>query len=215
MPEFEKYAKVYDRVNKKKNYPDECEFVYRWGEMPKQILDIGCGTAHYWQYFPVKPIGIEKSAEMILNSKYASNIIRGDVKDFEFSKLKNFDCAFALFDVINYIDDNTWWEKIPLKKGGYFIFDIWDSEKVKQEGFAATRLFTKDGIERTIIPNQRFSDIVNLDISIVDGEENYTEKHTMYIHSKNDIRRFCGNNFKMADIVKTNTWQVWYKIVRL
>jgi hypothetical protein len=132
MSNFVEYSKVYDLLNQDKKYQEECEFVYRWASMPNSIIDIGCGTANYWKYFPVRPLGIEKSKEMILQSEYFKDILCEDITEFTPPRNIEFDCAIALFDVLNYIHDHSWWENLPIKKGGYFIFDIWDMEKVKE-----------------------------------------------------------------------------------
>lgn len=215
LMEFKEYAKVYDTINSKKDYRGECEFVYRWAGMPERIFDIGCGTANYWKYFPVKPTGLEKSERMKAMSNYKDDIVVGDITQGRSDSLGcKFDCVFALFDVLNYIKDHSWWKNLPIEQGGYFIFDIWDSKKVEADGFQ-TSVKIIDGIERRIFPNAICKDVVELEIEVKEDNKVIKETHQMYIHSKNDIRRFCGNDFKMVDIVKTNDWQCWYKLVKL
>jgi hypothetical protein len=87
-------------------------------------------------------------------------------------------------------------------------------EKVKKEGFETTNKII-GGVNRVIVPNRKFADRVDLDIIVDNNGELITETHNMFIYTKMDIIRFCGNSFKIVDIVKTNSWQIWYKLIRL
>ncbi|TLT08627.1 class I SAM-dependent methyltransferase [Aliarcobacter thereius] len=93
------------------------------------ILDIGCGQGHFLQNLQInkkKYLGIDLSSEQInicldknLNAK---NI---DVKDLN----EKFDCAVAIFDVINYLNKKNlkdFFENISnsLNKDAHFLFDI-------------------------------------------------------------------------------------------
>ena len=147
----ETYAKYYDLLNSDKPYKKEIKFVYKWAEKPKSILDVGVGTASYWKHYPEKVIltGIEKSVDMFLQAN-DERIYLGDITHYIHHPY-SFDCITALFDVINYIPTHDWWKRLPLKKGGYFIFDIWDKEKVNKDGFRTTTKY-RGGITRTIEP---------------------------------------------------------------
>jgi SAM-dependent methyltransferase len=210
---FRKYAQFYNAINSKKPYQKECEFVYEWAGKPKSILDIGCGTANYWQYFPVRPTGVELSPMMIEQSPYKDYIINADITDAPIMD-KTFDCAIALFDVINYIPVHDWWKYLPIKQGGYFIFDMWDKNKAKKEGFKVTD--TKCGdICRVIIPKVLYHDTVELSLIVIENNKLFKEKHTMYLYSEEDLRGFCGREFNIVDKLETESWQTWYKIEKL
>ena len=233
---FKKYAKFYDCLYSDKPYRKEIQFIYSWANCPKSILDIGAGTASYWDYFPEKAmvVGIEKSGEMIKKSKHSKFILEMDILDLR-GKVRipciasemplegggglpillgyPFDAVTALFDVINYIPDHSWWEYLPLKQGGYFIFDIWDYEKVMDEGFnVTTKKFGK--LTRTIYPFV-FGNEVRLRIEVEEGTNNYIENHVMYLFNDRDIKGFCRNRFEVVDKRATDTWQTWYKLKRL
>jgi SAM-dependent methyltransferase len=234
MPMFGDYAKYYDVINRDKPYKKECKFIYKWADKPKSILDIGCGTANYWQYFPIRPIGIEKSKEMIAQSKYQKCIIQADIlnmssistmpcnrAEMPFSDTNSqkttpttFDCVIALFDVMNYLPSHDWWKSLPLKKGGYFIFDIWDSNKVKKDGFSDSTKIV-NGIEREIYPWKQSKKAVFL---IIFGQKDRPlfspEIHLMFIYSAKDIQKFCGKEFHIEHVIPTKTWQTWYKLRR-
>ena len=151
----ERYARYYDTLNYGKDYKTEIEFIHKWAHKPHSILDLGCGTAKYWRYYPDSCLifGIEKSSAMVKNSHHPNQIISGDIKTWVKHDPYNlrFDMATALFDVLNYIPENKWWKHIPLKKGGYFIFDIYNPKAVDTEGFRTTHKQTSE-VMRTIEP---------------------------------------------------------------
>ena len=203
------YATYYDLFNSEKPYRRETQFVHNWAGKPNTIFDIGCGTACYWQYYPVGTclMGVDKSEHMILNTK---NVICEDITKYK-HKLKPFDCATAIFDVINYIPKHTWWKNIPIEKGGYFIFDVWDRDKVDNDGFQLS-IKIKNGITRTISAIQYDKGSVDLRVEVSCGSWSFFEDHKMYIHSHKDIKKFCGKKFDIVDIKETTKWQKWYKI---
>lgn len=124
-----------------------------------------------------------------------------------------FDMAVALFDVINYIPRHDWWKNIPVKKGGHWIFDIWDKEKVDEDGFRET--FKRIGdISRTITPLLYDGASVDLQIDINVNKTIHQEFHKMYVWSDDDIAKFCGKDFTIVGTKETKTWQKFYKLRR-
>ena len=178
---FNSYARYYDLFNQDKPYRKEIEFVFKWADKPKSIFDIGAGTGSYWKYYPKETVlvGVDKSRGMAHHSK---DIAYADITTYKHGK-ERFDCATALFDVINYIPRHDWWKSIPVKKGGYFIFDIWDKEKVLADGFKET-LKRIDGIIRKITPVKFDGQQVDLDIKIINGKKEFSERHKMYVYSQ-------------------------------
>ena len=207
------YAKNYDIFNSGKPYAKEIKFVYEWAKKPRTVFDIGCGTASYWKHYPEKTIlfGVEKSKAMCEQAPYRGEVICGDVRGIKIES--KFDCATALFDVINYIPKHDWWNKIPVKKGGYFIFDLWDKKKVEKDGFRVTVKKSKDAI-RVISPINQDSKSVELLVSVVSVSNIFQEIHRMYLYSHADIERFCGKEFKIVSIKETQTWHTWVKCRR-
>ncbi len=210
---FSLYAKHYDKFYQNKPYKKEIKFVYKWADNPSFILDIGCGSANYWKYYPdyVRLVGVEKSKDMIKQAGIKA-IITEDILNFNpVIYMHSIECMTALFNVINYIPDHSWWSKFPLKKDGYFIFDIWDKNKVDREGFKQTIRRVGD-ITRVITPMDYNGHKVRLNISISNGGEDITEIHTMYIYSRSDIERFAGDNFVIEGVKTTNDWHIWYRL---
>ena len=208
------YSQFYDLFNRDKPYQKEVEFVYKWAQKPESIIDLGCGTANYWKYYPkeTKIIGLDKSASMINKNK---PVVRGDVKDLPMF-FDSLDCATALFDVLNYIQSHEWWKNIPIKKGGYFVFDIWDKKKVDKQGFKETAK-TAGNLVRSIVPISYDGKSANLSVMVFQDDTILacTEIHKMYVHSHKDIERFCGKEFEIVDVKPTKRWQCWYKLRRL
>lgn len=223
----ENYAKCYDDLNQDKPYAYEIDMIYEWGDEPKTILDLGCGTASYWKYYPEGTIinGIERSAHMILQSEHRLSILQKDILQMEQAKadllkpastlnvVKEYDLVTALFNVVNYVRHNYWWKHIPLKKGGYFIFDVWDYDKVSEEGFKQT-IRNIDGVTRIIKPKPLKNKTVELKIKTIQEGKYHDETHTMYLYNEMDILNFCGKHFSIEDIRMTQGWQTWFKLKR-
>ncbi len=210
---FKKYSELYDTINSDKPYKKEINFVYEWAKKPRSIVDIGCGTAAYWRHYPpgVDVIGIEKSKSMIARSDFKCRIHNFDITTA--APNWKLDTATALFQVINYIPRHDWWKNIPVKKGGYFIFDMWDKERVDKDGFQETSKMV-DGVFRIIRPINYDGKSVDLKIDVWSAEDYFQESHKMYLYSSLDIQRFCGNEFEIVAVKPTKRWQTWYKCRR-
>lgn len=210
----QRYAKYYDSFYRDKPYKKEINFVYKWAGKPMSIFDIGCGTAKYWIYYPpgTRLMGIDSSLDMV-NRAQDKRITCAGAENYSLVGYEKFDCATALFNVINYISRHDWWKNIPLKKGSYFIFDILDRKKVNKEGFKQT-IKAIDGILRIITPLGPNKKEVKLNVTIAGRDIEDTELHKMYVYSESDIKRFCGRQFEIVDKKGTKTWQTWYKLRR-
>ena len=206
-----KYSQHYDLFNSDKPYEKEIKFVYEWAQKPKWIFDIGCGTGSYWKYYPkdVQVLGVDKSRSMAQRARHA---VCADITKYKHKR--RFECATALFDVLNYIPIHDWWGNIPVDKGGYFIFDIWDKKKVERDGFRQTTK-SVDGFIRVINPTKVDEKSVDLDIYFYDDmDQEFLEKHKMYLWDQDDVVTFCGSAWELVDIKATETWQSWYKCRR-
>ena len=210
------YSEVYDLFNRSKPYKKEIEFVWNWTHQPKKILDLGCGTANYWKYYPrgVEICGIEQSEEMVSRSKFKDKIYCGDITNIDpFTFRSKFDAATALFDVVNYVDQNKWWKYLPLVAGGYFVFDIWNKEKVVNDGFRIS-IKIVNGTARIIQPIYQDETKVRLQVTVTSSTIHTNEIHEMYLYSTADVMEFAGEEFEIADIKTTESWQQWFKLKR-
>lgn len=214
---FSDYAKYYDLFNNKKPYRKEAQFVYKWAGKPKSIFDIGPGTARHWNYYPKGTIltGVEKSRKMIEASKHKTAIFEDDIQTYQhYEALYGiFDCATALFQVINYIPTHDWWDKLPILKGSAFIIDIWSAKKAIKDGFDRT-LKQKNGVSRMIVPVKQSRNAIDLEVIITKGEQEFKECHTMYLYTLNDISKFCRDDYEIAEVKETESWQTWIKLIR-
>ncbi len=93
------------------------------------VIDIGCGQGAFIMHLlanKVKAYGIDLSTEQIKICKdYGLNAKCTDIKDVKDS----FDCATAIFDLVNYIPKNDLVQFLQnvnkvLEDGAYFIFDV-------------------------------------------------------------------------------------------
>lgn len=207
----EHYAKHYDLLNKNKPYRHEVEFIYLWAQMPKRILDLGCGTANYWNFFPSGVLinGIEKSIDMRKLSRYTRSIILGDICKMDYGQLYPYDLAMALFDVVNYAPNLSWIEKLPVKRGGFFIFDI--LEKKKDEKFERTER-SMGNLKRIIQPRPQIKNKVTLDIFLESDSGTEKETHDLFLWTEKDIKKAAGTAFDIVETKETESWQKWYKL---
>lgn len=210
---FANYARYYELFNQDKDYKKEIDFIYKWAEKPEWIFDIGCGAGNYWKYYPKKTkiFGVDESKDMLqfADDKRCIGKVCADISSYVHSG--RFECATALFDVINYIPGHAWWKNIPIDKGYFLIFDIWDKEKVVRDGFKKT-VKEVNGIKRTITPLEYDGKTVTLEIEINDDGMIFQEHHKMYVYSYAQIETFCGNDFKIVDTKAGKGWQKWYKL---
>ncbi len=96
---------------------------------PKTLIDIGCGQGEFCKIIEqnsIKAKGVDLSSKQIELAK-AKKVDAScvDIKDID----EKFDCATAIFDVVNYIPNEQIDQFLQnsynlLNKGGYFIFDI-------------------------------------------------------------------------------------------
>jgi cyclopropane fatty-acyl-phospholipid synthase-like methyltransferase len=98
---------------------------------PKTLIDIGCGQGEFCYimgYNGIDATGIDLSKTQIDLGLQKDNTLKLktiDVKDID----QTYDCATAIFDVINYIPKEELTQFLTniynvVKKDGYFIFDI-------------------------------------------------------------------------------------------
>lgn len=216
------YAQYYDLFNKNKPYKKEIQFVHEWAKKPKSIFDIGCGRASYWQFYPkyVQLLGIDSSRAMAHGNK---DVVIADIQNYRTKK--RFEAVTALFDVLNYIEHHGWWKNIPIELGGYFIFDIWDKEKVDRNGFRKTQRAIGDLI-RTVYPfrlKNRVELRIEIEEKLIDSTSGIellnhlcTEYHRMILHSHEDIHSYAkAGGFKIVDVKPTKKWQIWYKLRKI
>ncbi len=180
---------------------------------PKSVIDIGCGQGAFLQHLNfngVKAFGIDLSAEQIKiceeKDLNVACILLNEVKE-------KFDCATAIFDVINYIPKNELENFFKdcyniLNDNGYFIFDVnslFGFEEVAQG------TLTIDLEDKFIAIDANFEDNkLQTDITLFSQTKDYLfEKEsdfiTQYYYSKEFLKKSLEKTgFKTKEIIDFN-----------
>lgn len=173
------------------------------------ILDIGCGQGYFLENLKInkkKYLGIDLSKEQIkvckdkgLNARFCS------LEEVQ----ESFDCATAIFDVLNYIPKKDLESFISqtykiLNKNAYFIFDVntlFGFEEVAQGTISI------DNKDKFICIDANFErDILKTDITLFEEkEENLFTKEQDFIiqeyHSKEFLEKILKKiGFKILEI---------------
>lgn len=219
MDIFKDYAKFYNLLYTDKSYKQEAEFVYKWANRPKIILELGIGTGQHAKYWckKVKIIGIDNSWEMLKQAYKHPNIsyIQGNIETFNW-KTNDYDCVVALFNVMGYSLLEYCLPKLPVKPKGYFIFDIWNASKFKQYPPIPKVKHFNLGY-RIAIPEQISKRLLRIDYIIVEGKKiQVFERHFVQGYFHKDIIDLCKKyRYKIAGMKQTKTWPIWYKLMRI
>ena len=177
------------------------------------IIDIGCGQGYFLENLKVnkkKYFGIDLSVEQIkvcqekdLNAKVI------DLKDVK----EKFDCATAIFDVLNYIPKKDLKAfilatNIVLNQGAYFIFDVnslFGFEEIAQG------CITIDVEDKFIAIDANFeNNKLQTDITFFEKQENgmFSKESDSIIqeyHSKEFLSKVLKEcNFEIVDIKEFN-----------
>lgn len=162
------------------------------------ILDVGCGQGFFIESLNLnqkKAYGIDLSSEQIEACKQrgVENVACIDLKDVK----EKYDCATAIFDVINYIPKESlkeFFENVfkALNDKGYFIFDVntlYGFEEIAQ-GCITIDLEDKFiGID-AIYEDEKL--ITNLTLFTKQENENFKKESdfiTQYYHSKDRLKK--------------------------
>ena len=126
---------LYGSIEEYLDFEDEIEDLYNSikdtviSKNPKTLIDIGCGQGEFCKListFGIKTFGVDLSNKQIEIAKAKGvDALCTDIKNID----NKYDCATAVFDVINYIskayiNDFLSSSYEVLNNGGYFIFDI-------------------------------------------------------------------------------------------
>ena len=177
------------------------------------LIDIGCGHGYFLENLKVnkkKYFGIDLSVEQIkvcqAKGLNAQAIALGEVKE-------KFDCATAIFDVLNYIPKNeikTFLKEtnLVLNQGAYFIFDV-----NSYFGFdeIAQGCITIDVEDKFIAIDANFEDEkLQTDITLFEKQENglFSKEQDSIIqeyHSKEFLTKALNETgFELVEIKEFN-----------
>jgi SAM-dependent methyltransferase len=138
---FSEYSDFYDLYYADKDYSAEVDFVLdlasRFGNAPKTLLDMGCGTGRHLAEFVKRGLecdGFDLSADMLSHARKRLvgtevGLAPGNLTDFENGK--QYDVVVSMFAVMGYLTQNEQLvaglqtARKHLNPGGVFIFDGW------------------------------------------------------------------------------------------
>jgi len=149
MP-FSEYSDYYDLYYADKDYAAEVAFVLelaaRFGNTPKTLLDMGCGTGRHLVEFikrGLKCEGFDLSTEMLGHARErlaGTEVILSEGNLTDFRNGKRYDIIVAMFAVMGYLTENNQLAagletaRKHLKQDGIFIFDGWFGPAVLAQG---------------------------------------------------------------------------------
>ena len=126
---------LYASIEEYLDFEDEVHHLYKTightvlSKDPTTLIDIGCGQGefcHIMELNGIKSFGVDLSAKQIeIAVSKGTNAKCIDIKDIT----EKYDCATAIFDVINYIPQESIKDFLThsynlLNPNGYFIFDV-------------------------------------------------------------------------------------------
>ena len=136
------YALAYDLLNEGKPYKEEVDFVLnlyetfiKSGELPTNVLDLGCGSGMHLSNFPssVKKTGVDLSESMleVANKRNLPNAsyVKTNIGDFKSDE--PIDLIYSLFHVMSYQTTESDLGRAfttmhnSLANNGLAIFDFW------------------------------------------------------------------------------------------
>jgi SAM-dependent methyltransferase len=168
---FSGYADFYDVYYADKDYGAEADFVIdfatRFGEKPKDLLDMGCGTGRHLVEFVKRGLtcdGFDLSQDMLAQARErlsgeSVDLTPGDLTNFE--NAKQYDLVVSMFAVVGYLVRNEdllaglRTARKHLRPGGLFIFDNWFGPAVLAQKPEKRHHEYEDGentIVRTVTP---------------------------------------------------------------
>ena len=155
MQAFRKYAQYYPLIYYNKDYRHESDYVFFWTNRPKTILDYGCGRGRHaeeWSELGVRVYGVERSDDM-----RNSAIIAPKVSYYKYLSQVHVkvDVVTAMFNVMGYVGTFEHINRFPLKKDGYFVFDVWDKNAVlKSRPRIVYNQYLNGSIKKIVIPQE-------------------------------------------------------------
>ena len=183
---------------------------------PSSIIDIGCGQGDFllkFQDSPINTFGIDLSSEQIKVCKKK----KLNASCIDICKVKeNFSCATAMFDVLNYINEEALNSFIKgtydvLNEDGYFIFDINTLFGFEEVAVGSLNINKEDkfiGIDANFEEDKLITNIILFEKLKNNSYTKKEENITQYYHSKEfleDLLKDIGFsieniiNFKLHD----------------
>jgi ubiquinone/menaquinone biosynthesis C-methylase UbiE len=169
---YKKFARYYDQIYAKIDYPKESEFI-KWAvenhktSQGNKLLDMACGTGRHAHLLKehFKVVGVDINPEMlkIAREKLPDvEFIKGDMKNLDLNE--TFDVIICMFSAMNY---NTTLEelKVTLKNfynhlhaGGVLIFDLGINKENWIEGLVSVDTVVDENLKIARICQSQMED---------------------------------------------------------
>ena len=206
---YKKFAYYYDEIMQEMNYDLWVEFVEPYLKKDDKILDLACGTGTFATMLKLKGYDVsasDLSEEIIEIANEKRKINRLDI-NFYVADMTNFrvdekqDVITCFFDSVNFLKDKNEVKKLfncvysSLKENGYFIFDIFSKEMLKEysenelnEDYETFKIHWKTSLIKP--------DTLKHNIEITEDDESIKESYYEYYY---DIKDVLDNRF---DVIK-------------
>ena len=207
---YKKFAYYYDEIMQEMNYDLWVEFVEPYLKKDDKILDLACGTGTFATMLKLKGYDVsasDLSEEIIEIANEKRKINRLDI-NFYVADMTNFrvdekqDVITCFFDSVNFLKDKNEVKKLfnsvysALKENGYFIFDIFSKEMLKEytenelnEDYETFKIHWKTSLIK--------SDTLKHNIEITEDDESIKETYYEYYY---DIKDILDKRFEIIKI---------------
>ena len=207
---YKKFAYYYDEIMQEMNYDLWVEFVEPYLKKDDKILDLACGTGTFATMLKLKGYDVsasDLSEEIIEIANEKRKINRLDI-NFYVADMTNFrvdekqDVITCFFDSVNFLKDKNEIKKLfncvysSLKENGYFIFDIFSKEMLKEytenelnEDYETFKIHWKTSLIKP--------DTLKHNIEITEDDESIKESYYEYYY---DIKDILDKRFEIIKI---------------
>lgn len=198
---YKKFGYFYDEIMACVNYDLWLEFTTTFLKKGDSVLDLACGTGTFCTILTLNGYhadGIDLSETSIEIAKEKKKLNRMDINytvcDMtKFKTKKKYDVITCYFDSMNFLSSKKLIQRMlkcvakSLKKGGFFLCDIFSKEMLKEytnnEMHEDYETFKIDWYTKKINDNT-----LHHDITIHDGNEDIKETYDEYYYEIEDLK---------------------------
>ena len=210
---------LYARIEEYLDFEEEVRRLHKeflglvFKKKPNTVLDIGCGQGAFLEHLKfndVEAFGIDLSVEQIkICQNKGLNVACMPLENVS----ETFDCATAIFDVVNYIPKKELQNffsqaNVVLNQGGYFIFDVnslFGFEEVAQGSLTLNLEDKFIAIDATFEKNQLKTDITLFSQTQGDLFTKEYDSIQQYYHSIETLKKALKKaSFDVEEIINFN-----------
>ncbi len=207
---YKKFGYYYDEVMAELDYDLWLEFIEPYLKKGDSVLDLACGTGTLATMLKLsgydsEGLDLSESIIEIANEKKKINHLDIPFHVMDMTKFnlgKKYDMITCFFDSVNFLSDKKQIDKMfdsvyrHLKPNGYFIFDIFSKEMMREyehnEIHKDYETFYLDWTTKRATPNS-----LKHTISIKEIDENFKESYYEYFYEVKDV---LNKKFKLIKL---------------